>query len=238
MKWAIELSHFDIHFEPRQAIKGQALTDFIVECTFGAPEEENKVPEWTLFVNGASNSQGSGAGVVLTSPHGDVLEYSLRFSFPSSNNIAEYEALIVGMRLALQLHAERLTAHSDSQLVVQQFLGEYEAREPVMVQYLQRVRCLARRFLAFELVQINRSANNHADALSKLASSRDSSARTVRVEILSRPTIEEDEVFSINENQNDWRTPIQKCLELGELPPDHTEAKKIKVWGARFVLVN
>ena len=76
---------------------------------------------------------------MLISPQGDVLEYSLQFSFPSSNNVAEYEALIAGMRLALQLHAERLTAHSDSQLVIQQFLGKYEAREPIMVQYLQRV---------------------------------------------------------------------------------------------------
>ena len=237
-KWAIELSQFDIHFEPRQAIKGQALADFIVECTFGAPEEETKASQWTLFVDGASSSQGSGAGVVLISPHGDVLEYSLRFSFPSSNNIAEYEALIAGMRLALQLHAERLVAHSDSQLVVQQFHGEYEAREPVMVQYLQKVRGLAGRFSAFELVQINRSANNHADALSKLASSRDSSARTVKVEILSRPTIEEEEVLTIADNQNDWRIPIRKYLELGELPSNHTEAKKIKVRGARFVLIN
>ena len=142
------------------------------------------------------------------------------------------------MRLVLQLHAEKLIAHSDSQLVVQQFHGEYEAREPVMAQYLQKVRGLAGNFSAFHLVQINRSANNHADALSKLASSRDSSARTVKVEILSRPTIEEEEENAIVDEQSDWRTPIRKYLLNGELPSDPHEVKKVKVRGTQFVLVN
>ena len=71
------------------------------------------MPEWTLFVDGASSSQGSRARVMSISPHGDVLEHFLRFSFPSCNNIAEYEALIPGMRLALQLHAKKLVVHSD-----------------------------------------------------------------------------------------------------------------------------
>ena len=72
-----------------------------------------------LFVDGASNAKGSGAGVVLISPEKEVLEYSLRFTFRSSNNAAEYEALLAGMRLAERLEVKSLIAHSDSQLVVQ-----------------------------------------------------------------------------------------------------------------------
>ena len=75
--------------------------------------------EWKLFVDGALSMRGSGAGVVLISPFEDVIEYSLRFSFQSSNNIVEYEALIAGIKLAKELHAKKLVAHSDSQLVVQ-----------------------------------------------------------------------------------------------------------------------
>ena len=119
-KWTVKLGEFDIQFKPRQAIKGQALADFIVECTHTQEDlKEENAEEWKLFVDGASNTQGSGAGVVLFSPFEDVIEYSLRFSFKSSNNIAEYEALIAGMKLAKELHTKSLIDHSDSQLVVQ-----------------------------------------------------------------------------------------------------------------------
>ncbi|XP_052176685.1 uncharacterized protein LOC127790989 [Diospyros lotus] len=116
-------------YQPRQAIKGQALVDFIVECTHSGKATENRQAEWLLFVDGASSSQGSGAGIVLISPEGETLEYSLRFAFPSTNNVAEYEALITGMRIAKKLEVARLVAHSDSQLIVQQFQGQYETRE-------------------------------------------------------------------------------------------------------------
>ena len=118
-KWVIELSEYDINYEPRKAIKGQALADFIVEYTHLLAIEEVRVKEWMLFVDVASNAKGSGAGVVLISPEKEVLEYSLRFTFPSSNNVAESKALLPEMRLAEKLEVKSLTAHSDSQLVVQ-----------------------------------------------------------------------------------------------------------------------
>lgn len=102
-KWSIELSEHDIQFQPRQAIKGQALADFIVECTAAGELEVESRSEWLMFVDGASSSQGNGAGIVLIPPEGDTLEYSLRFAFPSSNNVAEYEALVAGMKLARNL---------------------------------------------------------------------------------------------------------------------------------------
>ena len=96
------------------------LVDFIVECTHLMATEETGVKEWMLFVNGASNAKGSGVGVVLISPEKEVLEYFLRFTFTSSSNTTEYEALLAGMRLAEKLEVKSLIAHSDSQLVVQQ----------------------------------------------------------------------------------------------------------------------
>ena len=103
MKWAMELREFDIRFKPRTAIKGQVLANFLAEFTALTEEVvENlgcvfDVPTWRLYVDGASNAQGSGAGLVSTSPEGYDLEYSLRFDFPVSNNEAEYEALIAGL---------------------------------------------------------------------------------------------------------------------------------------------
>ena len=120
-KWAIELSEYDISSEPRRAVKGQVLADLIVECAHSPAVEETGVKEWMLFVDGASNAKGSGAGVVLISPEKEVLEYFLCFTFPSSNNATEYETLLAGMRLAERLEVKSLIAHNDSQLVVQQF---------------------------------------------------------------------------------------------------------------------
>jgi len=86
-------------------------------------------------------------------------------------------------------------------------------------------------------VQINRSLNGHIDVLSKLASTKETTGRAVYVKILQRPSIEEHEIASI-ENNNDWRTPFYKYLTARELSVDPIEAKKIKVRGARFTMID
>ncbi|XP_052197357.1 uncharacterized protein LOC127804524 [Diospyros lotus] len=236
-KWSIELSEYDIQYQPRQAIKGQALADFIVECTHSSKVGENEQAVWLLFVDGASGSQGSGAGIVLVSPEGDTLEYSLRFSFSSTNNVAEYEALIAGMRIAKKLKVTRLVAHSDSQLIMQQFQGQFETREQIMAQYLHKVKDLAQTFQSFQLTQINRSLNGHADALSKLASTREITGRAVFVEMLHHPSIEEKEVSCI-ETGTDWRSPFYRYLTNNELPNDPQETRRLKMRASRFTIID
>ena len=115
--WANELSEYGVEFKPRTAIKGQALADFIAEFTYPVEvntqerqalvdtEAAEKTDEpnglvWKLFVDGSSNAQGSGAGLVLVDPDGLKINYALRFGFKASNNEAEYEALIAGLNLA------------------------------------------------------------------------------------------------------------------------------------------
>ena len=97
-------------------------------------------------MDGASNEQGSGARLILKSLEGVVAEYALRFSFKTFNNQAEYEALIVGLRIAKDLKVDKLRAFSDSQLVVRQTKGEFEAKDPVMAKYLQKVKELTPSF--------------------------------------------------------------------------------------------
>ncbi|KAL0395968.1 UNVERIFIED_CONTAM: hypothetical protein Scaly_0045200 [Sesamum calycinum] len=126
VKWAVELSEYGIEYHPRSAIKAQALVDFVVEMT--AEEGEHKQQWWKLFVDGSSTLQGSGAGVILETPQGDKIQYALRFNFDASNNEAEYEALLAGGRLAQAAGAKYLRAYSDSQLVVNQVNGDYEAK--------------------------------------------------------------------------------------------------------------
>ena len=118
MKWAIELSEFDIRYRPKTAIKGQVLADFVMEFASPEPARDAQVATdpstWKLSVDGASNAQGSGAGLILTSPEGIDIEYALRFGFQASNNEAEYEAVIAGLNLAHSLEVDQLEVYSDS----------------------------------------------------------------------------------------------------------------------------
>ncbi|XP_057760155.1 uncharacterized protein LOC130980501 [Arachis stenosperma] len=124
-KWSIELSEFDIQFQIRSALKAQVLADFITEMT-----PDDHIETWELHVDGASSREGSGAGIILKEGSKVVAEQALQFHFSASNNQAEYEALIAGLKLALSHKATNLTAHCDSLLVVQQIRGEFQVPYP------------------------------------------------------------------------------------------------------------
>lgn len=149
MKWAIELGEHDIEYRPRGAIKGQALADFLVEMQENSvdmgtdPNVKNRLPipapkaeYWSLFVDGSSNEDGSGAGLLLISPQGKESTYALRFDFPTTNNEAEYEAVLTGLELARKMKARHVHIYSDSQVVVHQINDVYEVREPQLQRYL------------------------------------------------------------------------------------------------------
>ena len=118
MKWAIELSEFDIRYKPKTVIKGQILADFVMEFTSAVLAEATQLtsdlPIWRLSVDGAANAQGSGAGLILTSPDGIDIEYALIFGFRASNNEAEYEAVITGLNLTHSMEVDQLEVCSDS----------------------------------------------------------------------------------------------------------------------------
>ena len=137
MKWAIELSEFDIKYKPKTAIKGQILANFVMEFTSvelaEATQLMSDLPIWRLSVDRAGNAQGSGVGLILTSPDGIDIEYVLRFGFRASNNKAEYEAVIAGLNLAHSMDVDQLEVCSDSQLVLKQIKDSCEARGEKMI---------------------------------------------------------------------------------------------------------
>jgi hypothetical protein len=124
--WGIELSPMDITYQKRKAIQSQILPDFTtewLELQSTGPPDLSSV--WTMYFDSSKRIQGTGAGVVLISPQGDKLKYVLRMSFPkASNNEAEYEALLHGMKMAKACGATRLKIFRDSNLVVQQLLTD------------------------------------------------------------------------------------------------------------------
>lgn len=101
-------------------------------------------------------------------PEGKTIEYALKFLFRSTNNEVEYEAAIAGLQICKALEVRHVRLRMESQLVVNQILGEYEAREPSMQKYLAKIKNLIALFESFEVERISRSQNEQADALSKL----------------------------------------------------------------------
>jgi len=188
VKWAVELSEFDIRYEPRGPIKGQIFTDFVVELSSETAQSAGSDDRWVLSVDGSTNQLGSRAGVILEGPNGVLIEQSLRFAFKANNNQAEYEALITGILLAKEMGEKVLMDKSDSLLITGQVIGEFQAKDPQMAACLEYVQELRRSFALFEVVHVPREQNARADLLAKLASSgKGGRQRTVIEETLKTP---------------------------------------------------
>ena len=122
-----------------------------------------------MYVDGASNQNDSGVGLVLISPEKIIIEKSLRLD--STNNEAEYEALMMGMAMVQRMGRKSVKFFSDSRLVVGQVKGEFEMKDEKMQGYLSQVKCLQSKFESFNLLHIPRSNNAHANSLAILATS-------------------------------------------------------------------
>jgi hypothetical protein len=132
IQWSIELSEFDINYRPQTVIKAQALANFIVEFTSKDDEPTKDVEQtskWTANIDGSSIKNVGGIGIILKSPEGDIIKQAVRLQYSTTNNEAEYEALLTRLKMAKILGAAELDMLSDSQLVVGQVNGDYEAKE-------------------------------------------------------------------------------------------------------------
>ena len=172
IQWAVELSEFDVRYQPRHAIKAQALAEFIAEFTPSCGDmlgmEANK--KWIIHVDGSSTLHAGGLGVVLRSPEGDKLKYKLRLQYQPTNNEVEYEALLKGLELAKSVEATSILVLGNSQLVMGQVNGTYEAKEGRLKKYLEKVLLLVKKFKEANFIQIPREENVEADVLAKEAS--------------------------------------------------------------------
>ena len=134
IQWTIELSEFDVRYQPRNAIKAQALVDFIVEFTPSHDNldemEGNK--KWVVHVDGSPTQQAGGIEVVLQSPKGDKMKHKVRLQYQTTNSEVKYEALLKGLKLARSVQAESIIILGDSQLIIGQVNGTYEAKEEQM----------------------------------------------------------------------------------------------------------
>ena len=116
---------------------------------------------------------GLGAGVVLTSPTGDTIQYVLQIMYTDSNNAAEYEALLHGLRMAVSMGIQRLEVRGDSNLVISQINGDFNAKDPKMAAYRNAVLNMSARFEGLEFHHIARENNQAADVLACIGAKRD-----------------------------------------------------------------
>jgi hypothetical protein len=156
-KWPVELSGYHITFKPRTAIKSQVLADFIVDWTGPITQQDEPAEKmWTIHCDGAWCHAGAGVAAVITSPIGVKHRYAARLSFAlesdrCTNNVAEYEAVILGLRKLQALCVTTCLIKTDSKVVAGQVEKEYSAKDPALMQYLTTVRSLERQFKGFTL---------------------------------------------------------------------------------------
>ncbi|GJT82102.1 reverse transcriptase domain-containing protein [Tanacetum coccineum] len=247
-KWAIKLGEHDIAFQKRG---DETPNDFLIEVppkdnikeTEGRPNTKSKKMEisceWKLYTDGAASSDGSGAGLMLIDPEGKEYTYALRFGFETTNNEAEYEALLAGLRIAQDMKITSLANFIDSQLLVNQIKGTYAAKQPTIREYLQKTKEALKGFDSYTTEHIQRNQNKKANALSKLSSMTfEHLTKEVLVEVLSKRSIEEKEIIQFKTKEKEsWMTPIHEYLVSGLLPEDPKESRKIRFKAPQYKLI-
>jgi ribonuclease HI len=238
-KWSVELMGEMLSFAPRKAIKSQVFADFLAEWTdTQLPTTPIQLELWTMYFDGSLMKTGAGAGLLFISPLGKHLRYVIRLHFPASNNLAEYEALVNGLRIAVELGVRCLDARGDSQLVIDQVMKNSHCRDRRMEAYCDEVRRLENKFYGLELNHIARQYNETVDELAKIASGR----TTIPLDVFSRdlhqpsvkiddapepeeasvqpeaPSAIEEEALPVEEEQNgvapdpNWQAPYLEYL--------------------------
>ncbi|XP_073121756.1 uncharacterized protein [Henckelia pumila] len=208
---------FEIIYVPQKAVKGQALADFLADHPIPAywelsnefPDEDVLVievkPPWKMYFDGASNKEGAGAGVIFVTSDGEVLPYSFTLTQNFSNNVAEYQALILGLEMAVDIKQLHLQVYGDSALVINQLLGSYEVRKPELLPYHNYARKLMGWLGDVEIEHVPRKENKQADALANLASTISMPNNEARVPICKNwvvPPVFEEESDEEKEDDN------------------------------------
>uniref|UniRef100_A0A2N9ED79 Uncharacterized protein n=1 Tax=Fagus sylvatica TaxID=28930 RepID=A0A2N9ED79_FAGSY len=227
IQWSIELSEFDIDYRPRTAIKAQFLADFIAEFTLKDDEPTEDVEQtskWTVNIDDSSTKDAGRVGIVLKSPEGDTLKQAVQLQYPTTNNEAEYETLLVGLKMAKTLEATEIDVLSDSQLVVGQVNGDYEAKEGRMQQYLHLVQHQISQFREVRLSRIPREQNTEADQLAKSASS---STVDDKIKIVRQSSLQATEINPVH-TEVSWMTPIVSYLLGGNATRQPTRSQTTK----------
>jgi ribonuclease HI len=267
--WGITLGPWEITYQRQSAIKSQVLPDFIAEWMEAQmPELPDLSNCWTIYVNGSKRVLGAGSGVVLVSPQGDKMRYVLRMCFVNpSNNEAEYEAVLHGMRMAKACGATRIKIHGDSNLIAQQVMKECVATYANMIAYRAMYDKLEGDFEGCEVTHIGRESNEEADNLANIGSKclpippgvffEEIFERSIKIKPATDPALTtrsgakesspapaagieylSKEAATIMLVEAIWTKPYLAYLMRGELPEDPTHCRQVMWRSKAFTIIN
>ncbi|XP_074298270.1 uncharacterized protein LOC141629112 [Silene latifolia] len=181
VKWAMLLKQYDLVFVPQKVVKGQAIADFFADHPVPAEWEISDdllgeeivyvdvLPPWQMYFDGAARQDGAGAGVVFVTPQNHLMPYAFTLTQLCTNNMAEYQALILGLQMAIEIGVRDMDIYEDSKLVINQILGEFEVKKEDLIPYHQQALQLLNQLYDIHVGHVPRSANKLADVLANLA---------------------------------------------------------------------
>ncbi|XP_074313783.1 uncharacterized protein LOC141648977 [Silene latifolia] len=179
-----------------------------------------------MHIDGASNQRGAGVGLILRSPQGDLIAQAVRCEFKATNNETEYEALILGMQLALELGVRNLQIFSDSLLKVNHVIDEFIARDLKMIAYLKVAKELKQKFKDCKLKQIPRDKNVEADALATLGTTfKPTELSNIPIAHMLEPSIQKSEEADrgeLEDQQDELAVQITTEGQIASQPNNQT----------------
>ncbi|XP_045831048.1 uncharacterized protein LOC123922369 [Trifolium pratense] len=170
-RWALALSEYSLSYKPLKAIKGQIVADFIVDhSAIEPPQNYIALEPWTLYFDGSRHQHGTGIGILIVSPQKIPTKFKYRINGICSNNEAEYEALIAGLEILLNLGAKDIKIKGDSELVLKQLTKEYKCIKEHLIRYFVIANALLKRFDSIDIEHVPRIENQEANDLAQIAS--------------------------------------------------------------------
>ncbi|KAE8676162.1 Tubulin alpha-1 chain [Hibiscus syriacus] len=248
-RWQMLLSEFDIIYVNQKAIKGSVIADFLASrvsndyqpLNFNFPDEDllcismneevrtnDEFATWKLYFDGASNALGRGIGAVLISPENVYYPFTSRLEFFCTNNMAEYEACVMGLKAAIERKIKFLKIYGDSSLVVYQLRGEWETKDPKLLEYRNFTLELVKEFERVTFNYLPREENQMADALATLAAMFQATKKVdmmpIKMQVYEIPA----HCYSVEEEVDGkpWYHDILQYIKNQSYPPNASEIDK------------
>ncbi|WJX12139.1 hypothetical protein P8452_02668 [Trifolium repens] len=171
-KWALALTEYSVTYKPLKAVKGQIVADFIADhSALETLQNYVDLEPWKLYFDGSKHKHGVGIGILIISPSKIPTKFKYKINGFCSNNEAEYEALITGLEILLDLGAKNTLIRGDSELVLKQLTKEYKCIKEHLMKYFVIAISLLKRFDQVIFEHVPRIENQKANDLAQIASS-------------------------------------------------------------------
>ncbi|XP_015170845.1 uncharacterized protein [Solanum tuberosum] len=257
-RWYLQFQQFEIVYIPQKSCERTSIGGFLAdhpisddwELTDELPDEDamliEVLPPWKIHFDGDAHRGGAGAGVVFITSQKEILPFSFTLKQCCSNNVAEYQALILGLEMAVDMKQLNLQVFGDSQLVINQLLGSSGVKKPELRPYHDYAQKLIGWLGDVTLQHVRRTENKKADALAALASTLtlpDQTQMTIFQRWIVPPPNEEEYIENELEHliavseaiKEDWRQPIIDYMCYGILPEDPRRRTDIHRRAPRFL---